>query len=78
MAKVYRNVPYVQDKGIWYPMLTGFKSFKDEEMQRRFSVGRVTNTVNLVVLEGKINSYKMASKGTYGLNFTDFPSGGLS
>lgn len=78
MAKVYRNVPYVQVRGIWYPMLTGFKSFNDEEMQRRFSVGRVTNTVNLVVLEGERKSYKMVSKGAYGLNFTDFPSGGLS
>lgn len=77
MARAYRNVPYVRFEETWYPMLLGFKSFSEEEIQRRFAVS-VANTVNLVVLEGERKSYKMVSKGSYGLSFTDFPSEELS
>lgn len=77
MAKVYKHVPYTKVEGNWYSLFTGYKTFSEVEMQRRFKVGSV-NFANLLVLEGERKSYKMATKSEYGLSFCDFPSDGLS
>lgn len=77
MTKIYKHVPYTKIKELWYPLIVGYRAFNEEEMQRRFKVF-TANVVSITVLEGDRKSYKMATKGVYGLSFYDFPSEGLS